>query len=582
MTAATRTEPSAPYTSTITPEENRRIWWIMGALMTAMLLASLDQMIFSTALPTIVGDLGGVDHMMWVITAYLLAETVMLPVYGKLGDLIGRKSLFLGALVVFIGGSIVGGLAHTMTMLIAGRAIQGIGGGGLMILSQAIIADVVPARERGRYMGVMGGVFGLSSVLGPLLGGWFTESIGWRWAFWMNLPLGAIAIAVAVWKLDLAPRRQPVRWDFAGTVFMMISASSLILFTTWGGNRYAWTSPEILGLVATFLITAVILAVVETRVADPLIPLGFFTNRNFLLTTAAGLVLGITMFGVLGYLPTYLQMVHSLDATDAGFMMIPMMVGMMGTSIFSGKRITRTGTYRAYPLVGMVVTFVSLVLFHRLTPETSLWMIGCDLFILGVGLGLCMQVLVLIVQNTMPLEVVGNATAVNNFFRQIGSSLGAALVGGLFVGHLRTLLPERLESAMAGLPAETQAQLAGREVDPNQVTPALVAEMPEPIRGAFIGAYNDALTPVFLYVMPMVVIAFILMALIKHEPLRTMTLQSTPPAAAGAADADHAAAADHAPSPTTAEDTAAQHAEAATADTSPAASPQASAPETRD
>ncbi|WP_075725551.1 MDR family MFS transporter [Corynebacterium aquilae] len=518
------------YVSTITPEENRRIWWILSALMTAMLLASLDQMIFATALPTIVGDLGGVDHMMWVITAYLLAETVMLPIYGKLGDLIGRKGLFIAALSIFLLGSVIGGFAHTMGLLIIGRAVQGIGAGGLMILSQAIIADVVPARERGRYMGVMGGVFGLSAVLGPLLGGWFTEGPGWRWAFWMNLPIGAIAIAVALIKLDIPPKKSQFRWDYAGTLFMIISASSLILFTTWGGNRYDWSSPQILGLVAVFIVSAIILAVVETRVADPLIPLSFFANRNFLLTTAAGLVIGITMFGVLGYLPTYLQMVHELDATKAGYMMIPMMAGMMGTSIWSGKRITTTGTYRAYPLVGMVVVFIALVLFHRLTPATSLVAIGGYLFILGVGLGLCMQVLVLIVQNTMPLEVVGNATAVNNFFRQIGASLGSALVGGLFVGNLRGLLPDRLAEAMRALPPAAQQQAQAHGIDPNQITPAAVSHLPGPIKDAFIGAYNDALTPVFLYVMPMVVIAFILLALVKHEPLRTHTMDAGPAA----------------------------------------------------
>lgn len=507
----------------ITPEENRRIWWIMGALMVAMLLASLDQMIFSTALPTIVGDLGGVDHMMWVITAYLLAETVMLPIYGKLGDIIGRKGLFIGALVIFLAGSVVGGLAHNMFMLILGRGIQGIGGGGLMILSQAIIADVVPARQRGKYMGVMGGVFGLSAVLGPLLGGWFTEGPGWRWAFWMNLPLGAVAIYIAMRKLTIiAPtRKEPVRWDYPGTVLMIIASSALILATTWGGNRYEWLSPEILGLAATTIVAGIALAFVELKAKNPIIPLEFFRNRNFTLTTVVGLFTGITMFGVLGYLPTYLQMVHGINATEAGYMMIPMMVGMMGMSIWSGKRISVTGHYKHFPLMGMVIVMLSLLMFHQLTPERSLFFVGGALFLLGTGLGLCMQVLVLIVQNTLPLEVVGTATSVNNFFRQIGASLGSALVGGLFVGNLKRQLETNLPAAMAQLPAGEAPT-----VDSESITPALVDTLPGPLKEAFILSYNDALTPVFLWVLPMVVGSFILLLGIRHEKLRETAGQS--------------------------------------------------------
>lgn len=504
--------------STMTAEQRKTARWVMTALMMAMLLASLDQMIFSTALPTIVGDLGGVDHMMWVITAYLLAETIMLPIYGKLGDLLGRKGLMIGALLIFLAGSVIGGLASSMLWLIAGRAVQGIGGGGLMILSQAIIADVIPARERGRYMGVMGGVFGLSAVLGPLLGGWFTEGPGWRWAFWMNLPLGAIAIGIALWMLRIPSRKVPFTWDYAGTLLAIIATTSLVLFTTWGGSRYEWSDPIILGLIALTLVAGTLLVMVELRAKDPLIPLDFFANRNFALTTAVGMVLGVTMFGVLGYLPTYLQMVHKMSATAAGYMMIPMMVGMMGFSIWSGNRITATGTYRAYPLVGMVVTLVSLVLFHRLSMDTPLWEIGVYLFLLGAGLGLAMQVLILIVQNTLPLEVVGSATAVNNYFRQIGASLGSAMVGGLFVGNLEDLMSERIPPALAQLPPEVAA---GVRMDSNSVTPTLVHQMPAPLRDALMGAYNDALTPVFLYVMPLIVLSFVLLLFIKHEPLRT-------------------------------------------------------------
>ncbi|ALC04886.1 major facilitator superfamily permease [Corynebacterium deserti GIMN1.010] len=510
--------------SSMTPEEQKKVWWILSALMVAMMMASLDQMIFGTALPTIVGELGGVDHMMWVITAYLLAETIMLPIYGKLGDLVGRKGLFIGALGVFLLGSIIGGLAGNMTWLIIGRAVQGIGGGGLMILSQAIIADVVPARERGRYMGVMGGVFGLSAVLGPLLGGWFTEGPGWRWAFWMNIPLGIIAIGVAIYFLEIPKKSVKFHWDYLGTILMIIAATSLILFTTWGGSQYEWSDPIIIGLIATTVIAAALLVVVELRAKDPLVPMEFFKNRNFTVTTIAGLILGIAMFGIIGYLPTYLQMVHGINATEAGYMLIPMMVGMMGTSIWTGLRITKTGRYKWFPPIGMVITFVALIFFAQLSVSTTLWQIGIYLLLLGVGLGLAMQVLVLIVQNTLPMAVVGSATAVNNFFRQIGSSLGSALVGGMFVGNLGDLMAERMPAAVASLSPEEQAAVAAQGgMDSNDLTPALVNQLPAPLHDAFAGAYNDALTPVFYTMMPLIIIAFVLLVFVKHEKLRETT-----------------------------------------------------------
>ncbi|BAU94782.1 major facilitator superfamily permease [Corynebacterium suranareeae] len=510
--------------SSMTPEQQKKVWWVLSALMVAMMMASLDQMIFGTALPTIVGELGGVDHMMWVITAYLLAETIMLPIYGKLGDLVGRKGLFIGALFIFLIGSIIGGLAANMTWLIIGRAVQGIGGGGLMILSQAIIADVVPARERGRYMGVMGGVFGLSAVLGPLLGGWFTEGPGWRWAFWMNIPLGIIAIGVAIYFLDIPKKSVKFHWDYLGTFFMIVAATCLILFTTWGGSQYEWSDPIIIGLIVATVVAAALLVVVELRAKDPLVPMEFFKNRNFTVTTIAGLILGVAMFGIIGYLPTYLQMVHGISATEAGYMLIPMMVGMMGTSIWTGMRITKTGRYKLFPPIGMVVTFVALIFFAQMNVSTTLWQIGIYLFVLGVGLGLAMQVLVLIVQNTLPTAVVGSATAVNNFFRQIGSSLGSALVGGMFVGNLGTLMGERMPAAMAQLTAEEQAAMATQGgLDSNELTPAIVNQLPTPLHDAFAGAYNDALIPVFYVMMPLIGIALLLLLFVKHEKLRETT-----------------------------------------------------------
>src|SRR5699024_4589170 len=420
---------------------------VFTSLLLGMLIVSLGQMIFSTALPTIVADLGGVSKMSWVITAYLLTVTIGLPVYGKLGDQIGRKPLFVTAILLFLTGSVLGALAWGIDVLIAARAVQGLGGGGLMVLSQAIIADVVPARRRGRYMGVMGAVFGVSSVLGPLLGGFFTEGPGWRWALWFNVPVCLLALTVAVACLHLPRRGSGAAPDKLGTALMMVGTSALILLATWGGHEYAWTSSVILGLGAVFLACAVTFVVVERRAEQPLIPLRLFAARNFSLSTGAGLVIGVAMFGVLAYLPTYIQMVHSLGPTAAGLVLTPAMAGVMGTSIIVGNIVSRTGRYKWYPGVGSCVMAVGLLLIGTLRPEGSLVRLGVVLFVFGLGLGMCMQLLVLIVQNTFPVTMVGTATASNNFFRQIGGTLGSAIVGSVFVSRLAELMSERVPLA---------------------------------------------------------------------------------------------------------------------------------------
>lgn len=507
--------PTAP--STMTPEENRRAWWVMSALMTAMLLASLDQTIFSTALPTIVGDLGGVNHMMWVITVYLLAETITLPIYGKLGDQIGRKHLFIGALLLFMAGSVIGALSHSMSMLIAGRAVQGMGAGGLMVLSQAIIADIIPARERGRFMGVMGAVFGVSSVIGPLIGGWFTEGIGWRWAFWINIPLGMIAIGIAATFITTLPVKKNHQWDYLGTLLLVVATSALVLFTTWGGTQYAWSDPIILGLVAAAVIGSIALVLVELRAENPLVPLRYFRQRNFLMPTLAGMTIGVTMFGILGYMPTYLQMVHGLSATRAGLMMVPLMLGILVCSILAGKRVTKTGSFRIYPITGMILTLSAVALFATMSTDSSLWGISARLVLLGAGLGLTVQVLVLIVQNSVPLPEVGTATSLNNFFRQIGSSLGAAAVGAMFISNLQGLLTERLQAANAAHSALPEIP------DANSLTPDAVRDLPQPAYELITGAYNDALVPVFLLLLPVVGVGLVLTVMIKQVPLRTIS-----------------------------------------------------------
>ncbi|GIG29248.1 MDR family MFS transporter [Cellulomonas marina] len=480
-------------------------------LMLSMLLAALNQTVLSTALPTIVGELNGVNEMLWVITAFILTSTITMPVYGKLGDLMGRKSLLMGAIVVFMAGSVLGALADSMAVLIAARAVQGVGGGGLMILSQAAIADVVPARERGKYMGAMGGVFAIASVAGPLLGGWFTEGPGWRWVFWINIPLGLLALAAAAVFLKLPRHPGRPRLDLGGMVLLAIATTCLVLFSTWGGSKYSWTDPVILVLVLATLVAGAGFVAQERRTAEPIIPMHLFGEANFNLTTLAGLFIGIAMFGAIGYLPTYLQMAFGVDATASGLLMIPMMGTLLIASVVSGQLVSRTGRYKWMPIAGSLTVAAGLALLSTLTPQVALWHVCAYIAVLGLGLGLSMQILVLIVQNTFPLRQVGTATASNNFFRQIGATLGSAVVGSVFATRLADLLTERLPAAA------TRSTPGGA----NSLTPAVVAGLPEAFRNPIIASYNDALTPIFLWIMPLALIATVLLCFVKEKPLAT-------------------------------------------------------------
>jgi len=488
----------------------RSVLLVFAGLMVAMLLASLDQTIFSTALPTIVGQLDGVEHMLWVTTAYVLASTIVMPVYGKLGDLVGRKWLFIIAIGIFLVGSVMGGLADSMTTLIAGRAVQGLGGGGLMILALAIIADVVPARQRGKYNGIMGAVFAVSSVAGPLLGGFFTDGPGWRWAFWMNIPLGVLAIVSAIFFLKL-PQREYAKpkIDYPGMIVLALAATSLVLFTTWGGNTYDWNSPIIIGLIIGTVVFAGLFVWIESRAAEPVIPLKLFTNRNFNLSTGAGLITGVAMFGALAYMPTYLQMVTGVGATDAGLLMIPMMGSVLLASVGSGQIVSRTGKYKLIPIIGSFITALGLFLLSTLTATTAIWIMCVYLAVMGLGLGLSMQILVLVVQNSFPRAIVGTATSSNNFFRQIGSSLGAAIVGSLFVSRLTDILASNLPAGGTG------------GTGTNSLTPAVVAGLPDAARTIIVNAYNDALTPIFLIMVPLVLVAAVLLMFVQEKPLAT-------------------------------------------------------------
>lgn len=495
----------------------RQITLIFVALIIVMLLSSLDQMIFSTALPTIVGELDGVDHMLWVSTAYILAATIMMPIYGKVGDLIGRKSIIIGAVVFFLIGSVIGGLTQDMTWLIIGRAVQGIGGGGLMILSQAVIADVVPPKDRGKYMGPMGAVFGLSAVAGPLLGGWFTDSVGWRWAFWMNVPLALLAIFALATLLHLPKHtRSSVRPDVLGTALMAIWVTCLVLATAWGGSTYDWNSWQIIGLFAATAVFLVGFLFAEHRAQSPIIPLHLFRNRNFNLTTAAGLAIGIAMFGTMAYLPTYIQVVHDTGATESGLLLLPMVFGIMITSITSGQLASRTPHYKWMPLASMLVTSVGLYLLSKLTVDSSLWFLGTGVFVIGAGIGLGMQILVLVVQNEFSSREVGTATGANNFFREIGATLGSSIVGSMFTSALSTNLADRVAAS-----PDAAMQVAQGGDAFSSFTPQIVGLLPEPLHGIVLGAYNDALTPIFLWLIPLLLVAFVLLLFVVEHPLST-------------------------------------------------------------
>ncbi|NUL61063.1 MFS transporter [Brevibacterium luteolum] len=490
------------------------ILWVFAALMVAMFMFSLNQTVLATALPTIVGELHGVDQMLWVSTAFMLASTIMMPIYGKIGDLFGRKPLFIFAISMFMLGSVFALLAQDMSFLIIGRVFQGIGGGGMMILSQAIIAAIVPARERGKYMGAMGSVFAVSSVAGPLIGGWLTEGPGWRWNFAMNFPLGIFAIIAAMILLRVPDTRPEVRprIDVAGMALIAVFTSAVVLIAAWGGHQYEWTSPVILGLGVAALVAGTIFVFVERRAAEPIIPMSLFRDRNFVLSTIAGLTIGVAMFGVLSYMPTYLQMVHGVDAARAGLMMVPMMGCMLIVSTGIGFVVARTGRYKFYPIIGMTLIVTSLVLMSQLRADSPAWTTMIFLAIMGSGLGLSMQLLVLVVQNSFPVEMVGTATASNNFFRQIGASFGMAIIGSLFTSRLMSNLTEKLSSVPG-------ADASGLHA--NELTPEALSQLPTAIQDLIIGAYNDALVPLFLWAAPLPVLGLLVLFFIREKPLAT-------------------------------------------------------------
>lgn len=414
----------------------------IGALLLGMLLAALDQTIVSTALPTIVSDLGGLEHLSWVVTAYLLASTAATPLWGKLGDQYGRKRLFQIAIVIFLVGSALCGMAQDMAQLIAFRAIQGVGGGGLMVLSMAIVGDIVPPRERGRYQGLFGSVFGATSVLGPLLGGVFTEHLSWRWVFYINLPIGVVALAVIAVVLRIPSKSTRHVIDYLGTFLIASVATCLVLVASLGGTTWAWGSVQIVGLAVLGVVLAFAFVAVERRAAEPVLPLKLFRVRTFSLSAVISFIVGFAMFGAMTYLPTFLQVVQGVSPTTSGLHMLPMVAGMLLASTGSGQIVSRTGRWKVFPIAGTGVTTLGLLLLHQLDMDSSAWEMSVYFFVFGLGLGLVMQVLVLIVQNAVPYEDLGVATSGATFFRSIGASFGVAIFGTIFAGRLDDKLVE--------------------------------------------------------------------------------------------------------------------------------------------
>ena len=503
---------TAPATTGRRQLTHREILGVFAGLMTAMLLAALDQTIVSTALPTMVGDLGGLEHLSWVVTGYMLASTVTVPLYGKLSDMYGRKNLFQLAIVLFVLGSIASGAAQTMGQLIAFRAVQGVGAGGLMTLSMTIIGDVVSPRERGRYMGYVGAVFGVSSIAGPLLGGYFVDHLTWRWIFYINVPLGLLALFVTQRNLRLSFERSRHRIDWLGAALLTGGITTLLLVTVLGGSSFDWGSPVIVAMVLGGVGALVAFVLVERRASEPILPLELFRDSVFRVGSGLGFIVGVAMFGTIVFLPLYLQTVLGASATGSGLLLLPLVGGMLTASITSGRLITRWGRYKVFPIFGTALLVIGTALLSTMGVDTTFPVAGLYMVVVGIGLGSTMQVIVLAVQNSVPVHHLGTATSATQFFRSIGGTVGVTVFG-----------------AVMGVRLNASLRASGADVPPDALstTPEALAQLPPEVLAVVRDGLADAVTFVFLIAVPAAVVAFVLAWLLRELPLRSDTTSST-------------------------------------------------------
>jgi EmrB/QacA subfamily drug resistance transporter len=495
---------------------HRQILVILVGVMAGMFLAALDQSIVGTALPRIVSELGGLDRLSWVVTAYLLTSTAVTPLWGKLSDLYGRRLTFQAAITIFVVGSALSGLSQNMGELIVFRAVQGLGGGGLFALALSIIGDVIPPRERGRYQGYFGAVFGVSSVAGPLLGGWFTDGPGWRWIFYVNVPVGLAALVITSVALRMPVVRRDHSIDYLGAATVIGGVTSLLLYLDWRGKDYGWMEPGALLLLAGFVVATAFFIWVEMRSAEPIIPLRLFRNPVFSVGSIYGFLTGVAMFGAIIFLPVYLQAVQGMSPTKSGLAMLPAIIGILGTSTLAGQLITLTGRYKVYPIIGAVVLGLAMFLLSRLAVDTPYWQVAGYEFLFGAGLGLTMQTITTAIQNSVEFRDMGSATSSNMFFRQIGGAIGAAVFGAVLSSRLAHYLAEQF----AGVPGAGNVN-----ADTNDIQ--AIQHLPEPMRGKVLHAFSDSLDDVFFVGVPFIVLAFAVSLFLKEVPLRSG--QAPPP-----------------------------------------------------